>query len=527
MRRSYRLARRSFLAGLGGAFGLKILLRNIEAKAVGTPPPPRFLMTHWPVGTVRYHFLPQGTGTDYTTSRILQPFEDAGLREDMIVLYGLTMNGIDAGCGGGHESGTPMMTTGANVPGTRSNGGEADDGAAGGPSFDQIFLERVPELRKGDLKPYANAICDARVDSQETSTQCLSYGYTTRSIAAARVAGGCGTGQITEAVPLLPELSPVQLYMQLFGGFMPGGPDPGNNEAMIAGLVAGKSVMDYCIDELNHLATVAPGAEANSTIEVHAQACRDMETQLTEQINNGGLPVAGCTVPDAPDPSLVGKTGSKFDYGSESTSTSDEEQHRKIGEAHASIIRAAFQCDILRVATFQWSPGTNHVSFGGQFPDDPDAILMHHPLSHRIGNRSHVMDGPPTDTYLASVVEFLVNIQTWYNAQTANIINSFKTATDIYGGTLLDHTIIPYVTEVAETTHSRSPIPALIFGGRALGMKGGQFQNFEGRGRSHNDLWMSIAQAYLKTSDPLPAFAEDRFYKNGVSPIPGLWEPPA
>ena len=249
-------------------------------------------MTHWPVGTVRYHFLPQGTGTDYTTSRILQPFEDAGLREDMIVLYGLTMNGIDAGCGGGHESGTPMMTTGANVPGTRSNGGEADDGAAGGPSFDQIFLERVPELRKGDLKPYANAICDARVDSQETSTQCLSYGYTTRSIAAARVAGGCGTGQITEAVPLLPELSPVQLYMQLFGGFMPGGPDPGNNEAMIAGLVAGKSVMDYCIDELNHLATVAPGAEANSTIEVHAQACRDMETQLTEQINNGGLPVA-------------------------------------------------------------------------------------------------------------------------------------------------------------------------------------------------------------------------------------------
>ncbi|HEU5073770.1 MAG TPA: hypothetical protein VFU02_06345, partial [Polyangiaceae bacterium] len=84
MRRSYRLARRSFLAGIGGAIGLRILLRNLEAGAQDAAPPPRFLMTHWPVGTIRYHFLPTGSGTTYTTSRILQPFEDAGLREDMI-----------------------------------------------------------------------------------------------------------------------------------------------------------------------------------------------------------------------------------------------------------------------------------------------------------------------------------------------------------------------------------------------------------------------------------------------------------
>jgi len=415
-----------------------------------------------------------------------------------------------------------MATTGASVPGTRSNGGEADDGAAGGPSFDQIFLNHVPALKTPGIG-YVNAICDARVDSQETSTQCLSYGYTTREIAAARVAGGCGSGKITEAVPLLPELSPVQLYMQLFGGFMPGDPTD-NQEALQRALVMRKSVLDYSLDELGALRTLAPSDQA-SKIEQHAAVIRKIETQLSDQIENGSGPAMGCTPPEAPDPELIGKTGSKFDYGSESTSTSDEDIHRQIGELHAGIIRSAFQCDIIRVATFQWSPGTNHVSFGGQFPDDPGAILMHHPLSHRILDRGFAMDAPPSTDYEASVVEFLVNVQTWYNAQTAAIIQSFKDATDIHGGNLLDYTVIPYITEVAETTHSREPMPAMIFGGRALGMQGGQFQNFSGGGRSVNDLWMTIAQAYLG-ADPMPSFDSEVFYKNGVSPIEGLWQAP-
>ena len=178
--RSYRLARRSFLLGLGGAVGLEVLLRNLEASAQGLASPPRLLVMFWPGGTIRYYFEPAGTGTDYTTSRILQPFEDAGLRDDLIVLYGLAARGIDAGCGGGAESGTVMAVTGTHVPGTRENGGEQDDGVAGGPSFDQIFLRNVPELQTRG-KGYANAICDNRVDSHEVSARCLSYSYATRT----------------------------------------------------------------------------------------------------------------------------------------------------------------------------------------------------------------------------------------------------------------------------------------------------------------------------------------------------------
>ena len=43
--RSYRFARRSFLASIGGAFGLRIMLDDFEAMAQGATSPPRFLMT--------------------------------------------------------------------------------------------------------------------------------------------------------------------------------------------------------------------------------------------------------------------------------------------------------------------------------------------------------------------------------------------------------------------------------------------------------------------------------------------------
>ena len=114
--RSYRFARRSFMSAVGGAFALKILLRDFEAQAQGIGAPPRFLMTHWPVGTLKWAFLPNdgmkpsGVGSISKFSQILLPFQEAGLQDDMSLIWGLRDLG-GAGGGGGHESGTPMTTT--------------------------------------------------------------------------------------------------------------------------------------------------------------------------------------------------------------------------------------------------------------------------------------------------------------------------------------------------------------------------------------------------------------------------------
>jgi hypothetical protein len=519
--RSYRFARRSFLAGVGGAVGLKLMLQNMEAMAQGATSPPRFLMTHFPVGTLRVRFLPTGSGSTYVASPIIQPFEDAGLRNDMTVFYGFSDGHLQCPGGGGHEAGTPFTTTGCSAAGTRQNSGEKDDGVAGGPSFDQVFLKNVTDLQRMGTG-YANAICDARVDSNETSTQCLSYSYTARSIASAN------GGNIEEYTPLLPQLSPAQLYASLFSSFMPGGATPGNQEAALKAVRMRKSVLDFALTELAEIKRLAPGGEAPK-IDLHAEAIRKVERQLAAQIESGNVgPGNGAEfVPMKPADDLAGKKGNAAYQ--DNVNSDDSPTHKAVAEAHAAVLMGAFQCDIIRVATLQFSPGTNHVSFKGMWPSDPNRIAMHHPVSHRPAFLGNAANGDPSGLSGddKNAYEFLASVQAWYNARLADMLVKFKSAMDIYGGTLLENTVIPYVTEVAQSNHSRGPKPAFLFGGSKLGLKHGTFQNFSQQ-RPQVDLFLTCAQALMKSADAPAALAEERFnqFNRNAAPVSGLWAPP-
>jgi hypothetical protein len=509
----YRYKRRSFLAAVGGALGLHTLLRNLEASADEVKPPPRLLLLFWPVGTISYRFLPEGTGRSYVTSPILAPFENAGLREELIVLYGLKHDFVSGGSGGS-EGGVVMATTGVDIPGTRQNGGEADDAVAGGPSFDQIFLKNVPKL--ASAYGYVNAIGDARVDSRETSARCLSYGYETRDVESI-VPGGT----ITEHVPLLPELAPVELYTQLFSGFMPGG---GDAEAVMRALRLRKSVLDFSLRELEELRTLAPASEREK-IELHAEAIRKVETLLSDRIVAGA-----CQVPHPPDGSLIAPSGSHFYYGSVEADEDESAALESVGKAHLAVIRAAFQCDLVRVATFQWASSVNHVAYRGLYPGEPDKSYRHHPLSHRVSGVQLPRAAPPSDPHFRDTLEFVANVHTWFNQKTADVLAEFKTATDAYGGSLLAHTIVPFFTDTAHLGHARKPLPALILGGSALGMQGGRFLNFESAPRHFNDLWLTVAEAlFPDAEDVLEPLANEKFAQDPskfMGPIEGLWVKP-
>jgi hypothetical protein len=538
LHRSYRFARRSFLAGIGGAFGLKIMLRDFEAMAQGMTAPPRLLMVHWPVGTIKHQFLPNGgakpNGVSTITqwSPILKPFLDKGLADQMSLFWGLRDLGPTNGAGG-HEGGTPMSSTGCGCPGTRQNGGEADDGVAGGPSWDQIILEDVKDdpatgaiaMQRPGIG-YANAICDQRIDAQETSTRCISYGHKTQQIKAANTAG-----MITEHVPLLPELAPAQLYTKIFSGFMPGGNTEANQAAAKLALQQRKSVLDFSLRELDEIKKLAPATEAQK-IDIHADVVRKIEMQVSDLLNGNVVTPSGCVVPPMPDANIKGQVGSSNPYGANDVPDADDQIHEQIGKLHASILLAAFQCDIIRVGSLQWSPGTNHVSFKGLRPDEPNKIFMHHPQSHKIGGgRDKYFDAPPPDSdpTLKAIAQFMANVHTWYNDKTADIINTFKNATDVFGSNMLDQTVIPLFTEVAMATHERDPKAALIFGGKALGMQHGNYVNFEdgsGTGtRAHVDFWATVAQAFFRSNDPA-AYLGGLEFATAPKPIAGFWQKP-
>jgi hypothetical protein len=505
--RSYRFARRAFLSSIGGAFALENILRSMEASAQGAPPPMRLLIATYPVGTVRPDFEPQGSGTSYQTSRLLQPFETHGLRQDMIVLYGLSNESLPGPGGVGHQKGMVMMATGAPTKYVRAGELIDQDCCADGPSFDQIFLKHAPGLHS--VQGYLNAICDNRVDyNPETSVQCMSYSYAVRPVEAV---GGPGE----ENIPLLPELSPLQLYLATFGSLMPGGMVGSNPEELTRALKEHKSVLDYSLRELGRLKQLAPAAES-AKIDFHTEVVRKIETQLSRQLELDPDALATCAAPMPPD--LIGGKydgGIHRDYDNPTATASDEAVHAQVGQLHAGLIKAAFACDLTRVATFQWSPGVNHIAFQGIYPGEPDSIYMHHPLSHRIST---------SDTLATSgrrpEVEFMSRVAEWYNERFAQIVADFKATADVYGENLLETTVIPYVTEVAACGHEYYPLPFLVFGGSKLGLQGGQYQFLDHR--PHNDAWLTIAQAFGLSMDQLK---DEKFMQTAaghMAPIAGL-----
>jgi hypothetical protein len=242
-------------------------------------------------------------------------------------------------------------------------------------------------------------------------------------------------------------------------------------------------------------------------------------------------------MPERADMSLVGGgPTSHFDYNDPSSDTADDEVHHQIGLLHAQVLLSAMQCDLLRVGSLQWSPGTNHVAFAGQYPGEPDAIYMHHPMSHKVsgvspGNWYEAAPDPSMTSGGRNVLEiitFLANINTWHNARTAEVVNMFKNAADPFGpegSRMLDRTIITYTTEVAHMEHARNTKPAFIFGGSGLGMQLGKYVAFS-QARAEVDLFATIAQAFFQMADPMSKLGHLTFAST-PTPIEGLWVKPA
>jgi hypothetical protein len=498
--------RRNFIRGIGAAFGLQALLRNLEAKAQGARSPARLLIVHHPIGTILPYFMPTGTGTTYTSSPLLQPFQQ-NLRSDMVVLTGL--RNVAVGAGGPHERATVALMTGVPPRLLRRNCFVADDSCADGPSFDQIFLDRAPHMRAPGSMRSINVICDGRTDYGEISNKCLSYSNNKQMVSLAF--GGTGT----ENVPLMPVLSPMQAYQTLFSNFVPGGATAANVSALERARLEKKSVLDLSARELRRIQTLAPASE-RATFESQLATIRAVERELDVSM---AVAVNGTCSPQQP-PNVIGKSdqapypecsGSGGGHYSNPLAPADDKaNHAAVAQAHWSVIKAAFVCDVIRVATFQFSPGENHVAFGGFFPTFPNNSYYHHPMSHQIGGAEYSGSTPPANP--SAHLTFLFKVEEWYNTLLADLLLQFKNTTDTFGSSLLGYTVVPYLTEVGHPGHTMSQMNALLFGGSALGMRGGQHL---AASRTINELWGTIAlSCRIPTGAPLG------------TPIPGVWMNP-
>jgi len=446
---SYTTSRRRFLESVGaGALWLS-LVNKLEAQAQAGGAPTRLLIIQRPVGTVYENWWPKGTGTSFTLSRTLTAFQDQ--RERMVVFRDLKLP-FDGSVGGGHERGTVLMLTGQRTkvlyPG---NGG--DDPQAEGPSVDQLFLRQSAALQGTPLASLQLS-CDNRADTPEVSTRHMSY-------SGARA-------------PMKPYYQPSDAYERMFGA-MAG--TSASAQVLAQARREKKSVLDFALRDLARLRALAPGS-SRENLDAHEAAIRELELELDQDPYEPAACGVASPPPNIPISSYVDPYSS-----SHVVAERDDLKHDRIAQLHFALIKAAFRCDITRVITFQFSPGTNHVSFGDLWPPNPALFKVHHTTSH--------------DPDTADTLEFLTRVDIWYAQRVSKLLGELATLTDSTGAPVLDTTLVPYVTEVGARYHNWDNMPFLLFGGKDTQLRGNQVWTNGGRGlRSTNDLWMACAPYY-------------------------------
>lgn len=431
------VSRRRMLAGLGGLGALALGPSLVSRIARGEPlrAPTRLLIIHRPVGTVPAAYDCMGEGADFALSPILAPF--AALREHMVVVDGLEVRKAPNTPGEDHGNCIVTFMTG----GVPYRPGGTLLALAERISIDQIIAR--DRGFSGDV-PIRSLQLTANDRTTQLFTRILSY---------------AGRGQ-----PLAPEQDPVAAFARVFGSLGTRGKE--------------QSVLDFARADAARLRGRL-GAEGRERIDRHLTAIREVEQVIHQTL-------------DFDTAVLRGRIGAI-------DNALRDDRHAELGRAHLDIVRAAFECDLTRVAAFQW--GSMEINVGKAMPALGTGDISYHQLSHLTG-------APDADAALAAV-------HRWYNEQLAAFLVTLRDTPDVDGRSLLDNTLVVVWSEMRLGSHTFDNLPIQLFGGAGGRLAGGRLVRCAGH--TTNDLWLTIANA-LGVS--LASFGDP---ERGTGPLPGLF----
>ena len=267
--------------------------------------------------------------------------------------------------------------------------------------------------------------------------------------------------------PVLPEDDPRAVFDRLFADL---GVDPAALERARA---RQQSILDFTRDATTRL-RCRLGVEDRDRVDAHLEAVRDVESRLdpTSTLVGGGL----CAMPTAPGSSL---------------------SYPDAGRAHMDLLVMALTCDLTRVGSVQWSRAAAGPPASWLGHDQP-----HHELSH--------------DTSAGARAK-VVQLDQWYAQQFAYLLDRMKAVPE-GDGTLLDHSVVLWVTEGSEAGHGRDDIDVVVAGSGAGALRTGQYLNLADR--PHNDLLLELLNAVLPNDvAPYSTFGNPAACTGGVPEI--------
>ena len=482
---STRVRRRSFLTGMGAGVA-HMFVRPLIAEAQGVIPQ-RLLMIHRPCGTWPDDFLPVKTvpsGTGYPITPILKSFEP--LRNKMLVYRGVDGPPNNTQNGDKHGGGMIGQLTGwlavqpPNASAADRMDGDSKSITAATPTFDQYILQKgIP-----GVQPAAGGAKSIHLSGNTRSGQGQPF-------ACLSVISYAGVSQ-----PKFGEPRPMKNYVNILGNAMVGA-GPGVDPAVLdRQLAQKKSVFDFVRSDLARLKTQIPSSQ-NVKLDAHLEGIRLLESRISKT----PPPVtAGCS-----KPTLIPEPPTTF-TGREK----DEVIHATVSANNLAIIRAAFQCDLSRVATFTFADGNNDLHPKSYVPGASFAIDGNHHDGVSHGGKTN------KDAQLAKK-----ETDIFYGNLTAKaLMDMDKVPEGPAGQTLLDNTLTFYFSECSYgDDHEMIDLCSLLFGGKFLKLNVGNYFNYAPK-IYQNDVWTSLLNAWgLETSQ----FGDPKYCKgSGPSAAKGL-----
>ncbi len=439
MRSSFN--RRKLLLGSGGlAIGLPFLesTTKVSRAAVSTHPQ-RLLVVFSGEGTMLDRWLPSSVGTGFQLSPLLAPL--AKYQPKLNVISGLDNKVAEIMGGNGHNKAGRSILTAQTYSNAPTGGG--DNGDANGPSIDQVIAGRIQGMAR--LKSVALQVSCAGVGEYQ-----LLYGG--------------------KDDPISGYSDPFEAFTNLFSSLpaSPGAPPP-PALTLRDRLVQGRaSILDGVASDFDALIQRV-GQEDRDRLTLHAEKIRELE-RLAGSVAQPPQPGISCARPDL-----------GFANG---MPVCNEQNQPLMAKAQIKNAAMALACDVTRVATIQFTD-YNGPTFPWLGAGIPGGYSNWHAMIHRDGG---VLPGRD-DMVFAGMK--------YYSDQVALLLDELASIDDGEGQTLLDNTLVVWMSEFGEGgSHDTSKIPVVLAGGLGGRLKTGQHLSFSGQGRTTNDLFVTLLNLF-------------------------------
>ncbi|MCC6883676.1 MAG: DUF1552 domain-containing protein [Verrucomicrobiales bacterium] len=414
------LARRTMLRGLGATIALPFLdaMAPRARAAQSRPFPTRIGVLFMPNGVHPERWTPEGEGSAFKLSPILQPLEPH--RADINVLTNLGHENCRGG--DGHYAKTANWLTGTQIEKTTGKNLRC------GVSMDQTFAQ--------------HASGQARFPSLELGTEPVMTGvdfnvnYT--------MLYGSHIAWRTPTSPLPPEINPRFVFDRLFRD---------NAAQRKASSLENKSVLDLVLSDAKSLRDRV-GKDDQQRLDQYLESIRSVEQRIEADIAR----VASGENLDPAAAAAIGQLDQRITQAmaqSQNPGSQLRLDHTEHCRLMMELMTLAFWSDTTRVSTFMFGWAVSGRSFA--FLDG--VTHGHHECSH------HQKDAGKLTQY--------EKINTWHVAQFAQMIERMKSIKE-GDGTLLDHTLLLFGSSMRDgNAHSPKDLP-LVLAGHGGGLPGGR-----------------------------------------------------